>query len=109
MPREYGEAGLRQYPKPRAVGWYHKLVLGRVYQVHTSFYQWSKTRHCKFIKVTRKGFNLLDVNTSKTIMMKACYAKGFKGKEIPPEQRKFTVWIPEWIKIGPEVAMDNAG
>ena len=97
--------------KEKPKGFYIKLTLGKVYHVRTTWCPWytNRWRHCKFIKVTRKGFNLLDINTSKTIMNKACYARGFAGKEIPSEKKTFTVWFPEWVEIGAEVEMDNAG
>ena len=95
--------------RERPRGFYRTLVIGHVYSVRSTWNICSRWRHCKFIKVTRKGFNLLDVDTSKTILNKACYAKGFGGIEIPWKQQKFTVWFPEWIEIGMEIAMDNAG
>jgi hypothetical protein len=83
----------------KPAGHYHTLTLGEIYLVVTDYYGRSVFRRCKFIKVTRKGFNLLNTRNSKTILNKAAYAKGFGGKEIPTKQKTFKVWLPEWLSL----------
>jgi hypothetical protein len=40
-------------------------------------------RILKFIKVTRKGYNLLDIETNKCILNQHLYSRDFSNKEIP--------------------------
>jgi hypothetical protein len=37
--------------------------------------------NCRFIKVTRKGFNILDLDTSRCVLKRHLYMKGMGGKE----------------------------
>ena len=60
-----------------------------------------KTLHnCVFVKVTPKGFNILDLDTNRTILKRHIYAVGMTGKAYPtkgPIRKKFV--IPFYIKI----------
>jgi len=47
----------------------------------------NKTLHCKFIKVTSKGFNILNLDTDRTILKHHLYGKGMGGKEYPAQGR----------------------
>ena len=47
-----------------------------------AFYAW-KHRIFQFIKVTPKGFNLLEVQTHKCFFRKHLYSKVWTGKDIP--------------------------
>jgi len=56
--------------------------------------------NCLFVKVTRKGFNVIDLDTDRTIFKKHLYVKGMVGKEFPkngPIEADF--WVPAWAKI----------
>lgn len=44
--------------------------------------------NCRFIKVTRKGFNILNLDTSCCVLKRHLYMKGMAGKEF----RKGTIW-----------------
>lgn len=50
---------------------------------------------CKFIRVTTKGFNFLDINSNRCIMKRHVYDKRFIGKEkyIPKAANKFYVQV----------------
>ncbi len=53
-----------------------------------------KTQHIvKFIKVTPKGFNFLDIETHKCILLKHCYDPSWSGKKIPNNIKQFWVWV----------------
>jgi hypothetical protein len=52
----------------------------------------------KFIKVTRKGFNLLDVERSVCIMKRHLYSRDFSGKEIPLDIKVVkNVLVPDYM------------
>lgn len=56
--------------------------------------------NCRFIKVTPKGFNILDLDTNRCILRKHIYARGIGKRELPkngPITGKF--WIPYYISI----------
>jgi hypothetical protein len=56
------------------------ITLGDVFEVRRDF----SYSICKFIKVTRKGFNFLDLATNRTILTKRhIYATKMAGKEYP--------------------------
>ena len=42
-----------------------------------------KYQNCRLIKVTRKGFNILNLDTNKTLFSKAVYMRGMGNKEFP--------------------------
>lgn len=41
--------------------------------------------NCRFIKVTRKGFNIVDLDTNRCILKKHTYAVGMSNKEFPKQ------------------------
>lgn len=53
---------------------------------------------CRFIKTTRKGFNLLDLGTSKCILKTHMYSREWSGKDIPRKETTFKVKIPNYIR-----------
>ena len=56
--------------------------------------------NCVFIKVTRKGFNILNLDTNRTILKHHLYGKGMAGKEYPVRgniTHKF--WVPSYMEI----------
>ena len=70
-----------------------KLTRGELY----TFYSWGRTKVVKFIQPTRKGFNFLDMETSKCILSQHLYAIGFGGKELPTKETTFSFWVPNWM------------
>jgi len=49
---------------------------------------------CKFIKVTPKGFNFLNIETSQCIMKRHLYARNMKDKQYPKNISSVKVWVP---------------
>jgi hypothetical protein len=81
-----------------------RMRLGSDYMVRVQG-QW---HICRFIKTTRKGFNLLSLNTNKCIKIPGhFYSKKWRGKDIPEDQVWFTVTVPEWIMIGAHVKKEE--
>lgn len=72
-----------------------KLEVGQHYWIQ----HWFGLRYVRFIKVTRKGFNFLDEESSRCILPHHLYAKGYAGKDIPVKQKKFTFLITNRIRI----------
>lgn len=64
---------------------------------------WSCGKHFpnyRFIKVTRKGFNILNLDTDRCILKRHLYDKGMSHKEFSHNGTiKETFWIPEHICI----------
>lgn len=61
-------------------------------------------RTVRFIKTTRKGFNLLDLKTSKCVLTKThLYDRKWVGKDIPEGQTCFTVTVPAWLPVPEKV------
>ena len=51
-------------------------------------------RLVRFIKVTRKGYNLLDIKTNKCILSHHLYSKEFAHKDIPEDAIHIkSVWV----------------
>jgi hypothetical protein len=76
----------------------HKFTLGHYYNI-----QWTSSSApvtlCKFIKVTRKGFNLLNVATNKCICKSHLYAPKYSGKDIPKREIAFKVNVSEYMIV----------
>jgi hypothetical protein len=56
--------------------------------------------NCVFVKVTRKGFNILDLNSSRTILKHHIYAIGMASKEYEKSggiTKDF--FVPEYCQI----------
>lgn len=56
--------------------------------------------NCRFVKVTRKGFNILNLDTNRCILKKPVYAKGMANKEFAssgPISGSF--WVSAWLEI----------
>jgi hypothetical protein len=60
--------------------YYRTFKLGGLYETDTY-----PRRIVKFIKVTRKGYNLLDIETNKCILKHHLYSSAFSHKEIPED------------------------
>lgn len=65
------------------------IQLGEV-ELEVGKHYWYDNRYVRFIQVTPKGFNFLDEEWSRCLFRQHLYAKGFSGKKIPREQKKFT-------------------
>lgn len=53
-------------------------------------------RKLKFIKVTPKGFNLLDLETNRCIMNKHLYSRNWYNKDMPTNIYEVNnVWVPD--------------
>ena len=76
-------SGFRVYTK--------KLTLGHLYV--------SRNEIVKFIQVTRKGFNLLNIKTNKCILRGHAYCPKWSRKDIPENVKEFTVTLPEYITL----------
>lgn len=57
-----------------------------------------KTTTVKFIKITRKGFNFLNLETNKCVFTKPVYDKDFSNKPIDSNFDYFRVQIPNWFR-----------
>ena len=70
-----------------------KLTLGCDYNVNGKI--------CRLIKVTPKGFNFLDLHTSRCIAKQHMYANGFIGTDrfIPKAQTTFDIFVHNWMWI----------
>ena len=75
------------------------LELGAEYMVAFDDHKARNWRFCRFIKVTPKGFNLLDLQTSKCIHKQHFYVKGMAGLPIPAHQKRFKVGIPNFLIV----------
>lgn len=69
--------------------YFRKFKLGQLYA--------SRGEIVKFIQVTRKGFNLLNVQTNKCILKHHLYSPTWSGQEIPDDERTFVVCVPDHI------------
>ena len=87
------------------------FTLGHIYSLPArtnsqNGYGWEK-RLVKFIKTTKKGFNLLDLTTNKCVVMGAhLYSRKWSHKDIPRDVKTFKVKIPNWL---PEPCFENVG
>jgi hypothetical protein len=79
------------------VGQYMTLTLGDDFAIAG----WRRIRpNCRFVKVTPKGFNFIDLDTNRTILKSHLYMKGMSGKTFPSQggiQGKFLV--PAWLRL----------
>ncbi len=80
----------------RYAGYYITFTLGEDIQVFRS-YGW---QDCRIIKPTRKGFNILNLQTSRCLLKKHLYARGMSYKEYP-EKGSITAefLVPSFIRI----------
>ena len=68
--------------------------LGSLYEINYPY------RLVKFIKVTRKGYNLLDIMTNKCILNHHIYSKEFAHKDIPDDAVHIkSVWVLNWLVL----------
>ena len=77
------------------------MTVGDEFEVHKSYNGSPRgSVHCKLIKVTRKGFNFLDMERSVCILRSHMYGVDMAGKEYPknkPITHRFRV--PDWISL----------
>ena len=69
------------------------LEVGKHYFVNGSY--------CRFIKVTRKGFNFLDVVEAECILKQHIYDKRFYGVPLPKNHTVVKTWLPGWLYVKP--------
>jgi len=80
----------------------HTLTLGRDYLVSTGRDpRQSGWKVCRFIKTTPKGFNLLNLDTSKCVSQRHYYTREFQGTGItvPQSRVTFEVYLPDWVTV----------
>lgn len=69
-----------------------ELILGETYMVG-----WSpdSMKEYKLIQPTKKGFNFLNLKTSKCLLKQHFYAKGFMIKPLPKntQEYRFVIWV----------------
>lgn len=87
-----------------------RFKLGQDYTLTRRRWDWKNKRWydevgtVRFIKTTRKGFNLLNLATSKCVFAKThLYDRKWVGKDIPEGQTCFTVTVPEWLPVPEKV------
>ena len=72
------------------------LKLGSVYRL-TSAYN-DRALICRFIKTTAKGFNMLNVRTSKCIFKNVIYQTDSAKKKVGARQQIFEMALPDYIR-----------
>jgi hypothetical protein len=67
--------------------------------------------NCRFVKVTRKGFNILDLDTNRCLLQKHLYGKGMGNKEYAKNGPiKVKVMLSEWVTVQVKPSTrDNVG
>lgn len=75
--------------------YFRTFKLGSLYETDTY-----PRRIVRFIKVTRKGYNLLDVETNKCILRYHLYCPKFSHKEIPEDLVEVKgVAVRNWLTL----------
>ena len=74
----------------------YDVTLGRDYEMRI----FGKTLAVRFIKVSPKGFNFLNLKTSRCVLKTHVYDRKYVGrdKEVPASRRHFRVQVPEWVR-----------
>jgi len=63
-------------------------------------YGWGLQENCRFVKVTRKGLNILNLDTNRMLFRRHLYSRKMVGKEYPERGNfKVKVQIPRQISI----------
>jgi hypothetical protein len=71
--------------------YFRKFKLGHIYACSGDI--------VKFIQVTPKGFNLLNLKTNKCILKHHLYSPTWSRKEIPDDERTFLVCVPDHVTL----------
>jgi len=95
----------------------YSFTLGVDYRIKTVYKYYSpsvmgltcRRLICRFVKVTPKGFNLLNLETSKCILRSHLYCQKWVGKDVPPKETKFRMWVPEWIEVLGVLSKEDTG
>jgi len=83
--------------------YYRSFELGKLYFLYTH----KNGKIVKFIKVTRKGFNLLDIATNKCVLKQHIYSRDLCNKDIPENMTVFkNVLLPDSIYLN-ELKQEN--
>lgn len=82
------------------------MTIGESYMVRAWGGRWCL---CRLIQVTRKGFNLLDLETSRCVVRpRHLYAsKMSKYDEIPDGVTRLRFNVPEWVEIQDRVVEES--
>jgi hypothetical protein len=79
----------------------HNLTLGQIVEVRRGYNSDTRkynTEEFKFVKVTRKGFNLVSLTSHKCISPRShFYAKKYRNKDIPHNLTTVIVGVPPWV------------
>lgn len=79
--------------KNGSYGYFRNFILGQTYILNNGII-------VKFIKVTPKGYNLLDIKTNKCFLRYHLYSKDLAFKEIPEDTTILkNVRVPECITL----------
>lgn len=82
--------------KNRPYGW--SVSVGKL-SLQLGQHYWLDDHYCRFIRVTTKGFNLLDEATNRCVLYPHLYAVGFGGKPLPADQDTFVFWVPANLRL----------
>ena len=56
--------------------------------------------NCRLIKVTRKGFNILDLDTDRVLLEKHLYGQGMGNEEYPKQGAIYvSVLLSQWVTV----------
>jgi len=88
--------------------YYRKFELGRDYVIPSRS---ANPTIVRFIKVTPKGFNLLNLRTNKCILKSHLYDRQFVGKDkkVPRDVEFLTVTVPYWLPSPELIAKEETG
>ncbi len=78
----------------------HRMSLGELYLVSPDI---NKHHVCRLVKVTPKGYNLLDIDTNKCVI----YPHLYPYKKVSNEEC-LVFYVPIWIRIS-KVKLTNTG
>ena len=67
-----------------------------------------KYLNCRFIKVTRKGFNILNMDTDRVLLKNHLYGKGMGKKEYPKSGPiSVKVLLSQWVRVDVKSLLGN--
>ena len=78
-----------------------RFRLGQDYRIPGRWRNGQRTwRIVRFVQTTRKGFNLLDLETSRCLLSRTkLYDRRWSGKAIPNDQTTFEVMVPAYVPV----------
>jgi hypothetical protein len=92
--------------------YYYTFLIGADYKIiniwtKSDGYTVTQVRWVRFIKITPKGFNLLDLETNKCILRHHLYDRRYVGVKVPRRATIFKVRVPSWLPE-PEIQLSEA-